>query len=187
MIKIDVKEEQQIAEGLCKRDSSAMRKFYNLYAGILMTVCLRYLTDADDAKDVLQDAFVKIFTKVGKFEFRGSGSLFAWSKQIVVLEALTFLRNKKTVPLVYEAELPEVNDEESLQVDDIPEEMVMKMIQKLPEGYRLVFNLYVLENKSHKEIGEILGIKEKSSTSQLSRAKTILKQQIDLYRKGERL
>lgn len=85
--------------------------------------------------------------------------------------------------MVYEEELPEQKDEADLTVQDVPEEKLLQMIQMLPEGYRMVFNLYVLENKSHKEIGEILGIREKSSASQLSRAKTILKQQIDSYRK----
>ncbi len=187
MIKLDEKEEQKIAEGLKKRDPSAMRTFYNHYAAIFMTVCSRYINDSDDVKDVLQDAFIKIFTKVNSFEYRGSGSLFAWSKQIIVMEALGFLRNKKNVPLVYEEELPEQKDEADLTVQDVPEEKLLQMIQMLPEGYRMVFNLYVLENKSHKEIGEILGIREKSSASQLSRAKTILKQQIDSYRKGVKL
>ncbi|WP_028897383.1 RNA polymerase sigma factor [Prevotella sp. HUN102] len=187
MIKKDEKEEAGIAEGLLKRDASAMRTFYNQYAGIFLTICARYVSDSDDAKDVLQEAFIKIFTRIGSFEYRGSGSLFAWSKQIVVMEALTFLRKKKTVPLVYEEQLPEQDDESELTVEDVPEEMLLQMIQLLPEGYRLVFNLYVLENKSHKEIGEILGIREKSSASQLSRAKAILKKQINSYRKGLKL
>lgn len=187
MIKKDEKEEAGIAEGLLKRDASAMRTFYNQYAGIFLTICARYVSDSDDAKDVLQEAFIKIFTRISSFEYRGNGSLFAWSKQIVVMEALTFLRKKKTVPLVYEEQLPEQDDESELTVEDVPEEMLLQMIQLLPEGYRLVFNLYVLENKSHKEIGEILGIREKSSASQLSRAKAILKKQINSYRKGVKL
>ena len=101
MIKLDEKEETRIAEGLHKRDTSAMRTFYNLYAGIFMTVCLRYIADSDDAKDVLQDAFIKIFTKIESFEYRGRGSLLAWSKQVVVMEALGFLRNKRTLPRVH--------------------------------------------------------------------------------------
>ena len=179
MIKLDQKEETKIAEGLQRRDASAMRTFYNLYAGIFMTVCSRYIADSDDAKDVLQDAFIKIFTKINSFEYRGSGSLLAWSKQVVVMEALGFLRNKKTIP--------EQDDKSDLTVEDIPEEKLLQMIQSLPDGYRVVFNLYVLENKSHKEIGEILGIRAKSSASQLSRAKSILKQQIVSYRKGVKL
>ena len=179
MIKLDEKEETRIAEGLHKRDTSAMRTFYNLYAGIFMTVCLRYIADSDDAKDVLQDAFIKIFTKIESFEYRGRGSLLAWSKQVVVMEALGFLRNKRTLPLVHEEQLPEQ--------DDKAEEALLQMVQSLPDGYRTVFNLYVLENKSHKEIGEILGIRAKSSASQLSRAKSILKQQIVSYRKGVKL
>lgn len=187
MIKLDQKEETKIAEGLQRRDTSAMRTFYNLYAGIFMTVCSRYIADIDDAKDVLQDAFIKIFTKIDSFEYRGSGSLLAWSKQIVVMEALGFLRNKKTIPLIYGEQLPEQDDKSDLTVEDIPEEMLLQMILSLPDGYRVVFNLYVLENKSHKEIGEILGIRAKSSASQLSRAKSILKQQIVSYRKGVKL
>ena len=103
------------------------------------------------------------------------------------METLGFLRNKKTIPLIYGEQLPEQDDKSDLTVEDIPEEMLLQMIQSLPDGYRVVFNLYVLENKSHKEIGEILGIRAKSSASQLSRAKSILKQQIVSYRKGVKL
>ncbi|MCR5077160.1 MAG: RNA polymerase sigma factor [Prevotella sp.] len=184
MIKLDEKEETGIAEGLIKREPSAMRTFYNLYAGFLMAVCLRYIADSNDAKDVLQDAFIKIFTKADGFKYRGCGSLLAWSKKIVVMEALSFLRNRRALPLAHEEQLPEQADDTDLAVADIPEEELMRMIQSLPEGYRVVFNLYVLENKTHKEIGELLGIREKSSASQLSRAKNILKLKIESYRKG---
>lgn len=148
------------------------------------SVCSRYMANDDDAKDVLQDALIKIFTKAENFEYRGKGALLAWSKRIVVLEALDFLRRKKTIPLIYEDNIPELEDDDNLEVEDIPQDVLFRMLQNLPEGYRIVFNLYVLEDKTHKEIGEMLGIKEKSSASQLSRAKKILRQQIDLYKKG---
>ncbi|MDU2114431.1 MAG: RNA polymerase sigma factor [Prevotella bivia] len=184
MKNISREEEKMLAEGLMKRSRSAMQSFYSLYAGVLFSVCSRYMANDDDAKDVLQDALIKIFTKAENFEYRGKGALLAWSKRVVVMEALDFLRRKNTIPLIYEDNIPELEDDDNLEVEDIPQDVLFRMLQNLPEGYRIVFNLYVLEDKTHKEIGEMLGIKEKSSASQLSRAKKILRQQIDLYKKG---
>uniref|UniRef100_A0AB33J9H6 Sigma-70 family RNA polymerase sigma factor n=1 Tax=Prevotella sp. GTC17259 TaxID=3236795 RepID=A0AB33J9H6_9BACT len=180
-------QELHIVQGLRQHDKTAMRDFYALYAGRLTAVCSRYIASDADMKDVLQEALIKIFTNADSFEYRATGSLLAWGKRIVVNEALSFLRKSKTVPLLFDENLPEVADEDNTPVDDVPPKLLQEMIRELPDGYRTVFNLYVFEDKSHQEIGKILGIKESSSASQLNRAKTVLKKKIIEYKKGGRI
>lgn len=166
-------------------DSHAMRIMYESYAGYLMGVCSRYVPESDDAKDILQDSFIKIFGKLDTFEPRGSGSLKAWVTRIVINEALGFLRKQKClVALDHEESIADEVDEEEPEVDDLTADEIHRMIGELPIGYRTVFNLYVLEGKSHKEIAEMLGIAPDSSASQLSRAKRILAKKINEYREN---
>ena len=144
-----------------------MRALYDSQVQYLSAVCRRYLTDEDDVKDVLQESFVKIFSSLRKFSWRGEGSLRAWMKRIVVNEALMVLRRASrldTVP-VSDSSAESVGEEEP-QTDGIPMAVLQKMIRELPDGYRTVFNLYVLEGMSHKEIASLLGISEGASYSQ---------------------
>lgn len=167
-------------------DPGAMRMLYDSFVGYLMGVCTRYVPEPDDAKDILQDSFVKIFGAISSFEWRGDGALRAWMTRIVVNEALGFLRAKsRFTPLEYDESIPDEPDEEP-EVDDISAEEIHGMIQELPDGYRTVFNLFVLEGKSHKEIASMLGIAADSSASQLSRAKKILAKKINEYRERRR-
>lgn len=172
-----------------KKDTVAMRSLYEAHAQYLAAVCNRYLVDADEASDVLQDSFIKIFSSIGGFEWRGEGSLRAWMKRIVVNEALMRLRARARQGREFFSldELPEdaPQTEEEPQIDGIPMEVLQKMIRSLPDGYRAVFNLYVLEQKSHKEIASILGISENTSYSQFSRAKSMLARRINEYRRDE--
>lgn len=183
----ETQQELRIAQGLRQRNKTAMRDFYALYAGRLTAVCSRYIQSDADVKDVLQEALIKVFMNAENFEYRAAGSLLAWGKRIVVNEALSFLRKSKTVPLLFDENLPEVADDDDMPVDEVSPKVLQEMIRELPDGYRTVFNLYVFEDKSHKEIGNILGIKENSSASQLNRAKTILKKKIIEYKKGGRV
>ncbi len=163
-------------------DSRAMDVLYAVYADYLTGVCSRYIPQYDDLCDVLQDALVKVFTSISKFNYKGSGSLKAWLTRIVINEALMFLRNKKKMLFVDDdREIPdqaeEPPDPEAINADE-----VATAIQMLPDGYRTVFNLYAIEGKSHKEIAKILDIKPDTSASQYHRAKNmlakILKEQI---------
>ena len=138
-----------------------------------MAVAKRYLGEEDQVKDILQDAFIRIFQKIGTFRYRGEGSLRAWMSRIVANGALQELRRTKR--LLASESLP-----------DLPGGVLQKMIQDLPDGYRTVFNLYVFEQLSHKEIASLMGIKENSSASQLLRAKARLAQEIKEYRRNER-
>lgn len=137
----------------------------------------------DDAYDVLHDGFVKIFTH---FSYNGKGMLIGWLSKVVSAQAIDFLRKKKSFDNIYinDESLPDLSDEDAVieQTGNIPQEVLMKLVAELPDGCRTVFNLYVFEEKSHKEIAQLLHIKEHSSTSQLHRAKTILMEKIKAYK-----
>lgn len=166
-----------------------MQEFYSRYANRLTAVCSRYVTDREDLKDVFQEALIHIFTHIGDFEYRGTGSLKAWASRIVVNEALDYLnapRHRKTT--LREAEVTEEPFEEEVpSFSDIPPDVIQQMIKSLPTGYRTVFNLYVFENKSHNEIARLLGIKEGSSSSQFSRARSLLARMVREYYNKEQL
>ena len=162
-------------------DVRGQRELYDRYAGYLTAVARRYLGNEDKVKDVLQDAFVNVFKRIDGFRYRGEGSLRAWLTRIVVNGSLRALRdNKRLLPV---DGLPDTPEEEPA-VDDIPLDVLQDMIERLPDGYRTVFNLFVFEQKPHREIAAMLGIKENSSASQLLRAKACLAREIKEYRKN---
>ena len=182
--------EKSMAEGIRKGDNHAMRDFYASYGGLLTAVCSRYVADDDDVKDVIQESLLSIISNINTFEYHGKGSLRAWATRIVVNNALGLLRNKKrTLSLFVDnpQDIADVEDDDSPpDIGNIPAGVVTDMIRQLPEGYRMVFNLYVIDGKSHKEISRLLGIKEDSSASQLHRAKAILAKKITEYRTKSR-
>ena len=160
-------------------DASGMRAFYERYVGFLTAVCSRYVPDRAAVKDILQEVFVKAFDRIGSFEYRGEGSVKAWMHRIVVNDSLKFLRaNGK---MKYVDDLPDVEDEQMDCLPDVPVAVLAEMIKSLPDGYRTVFNLFVFEKKSHREIAELLGIKEDSSASQFFRARAMLAKKIKEY------
>lgn len=162
-------------------DPRGQRELYDRYAPYLSAVASRYLGDSDRVKDVLQDAFIRIFGNFGSFRYRGEGSLRAWMSKIVVNGALQDLR--RTDRLVRVNELPEPGPDEDPDVEGVPMDVLQGMIRGLPDGYRTVFNLFVFERMRHKEIAALLGIKENSSASQFLRAKALLAKEIKEYRK----
>ena len=163
-------------------DSRGQRELYERYSAYLSAVARRYLGREEAVKDVLQDAFVRIFQKFNSFQYRGEGSLKAWVTRIVVNGALHELRSDRHTLAV--ERLPEPEPETEPEFDDVPPAVLQKMIMNLPDGYRTVFNLYVFEQMSHKEIASLLGIKEDSSASQLLRAKARRAREINEYRKA---
>ncbi len=173
-------EEQQLAEQCRLGKNKARKELYELYANRLYAICLRYSNNRDTAQDLLHDGFIKILHSFDKFTWRGEGSLRAWMERIMVNEALQYLR--KTDIINNAANLddsPELYAEPSTSdIDIIPETVLMQFINELPAGYRTVFNLYTFEDKSHKEIAELLEINEKSSASQLFRAKNTLAKKV---------
>lgn len=169
-----------------KGDRGAMKRIYDCYSRYLAATCSRYLPGESDLRDVLQDSFVKIFSSLDKFEFRGEGSLKAWMRQVSVNEALKLIRRRKRNDTVeYKWDLPDTQEEDDPEPDvaEVPPSVIQKMIQALPEGYRTVLNLYAFEEKSHKEIAGLLGISESTSASQLHRARALLARQINEYKK----
>ena len=162
-----------------RRDKTAMKMLYDRYVGYLTAVCARYIPDDDEVKDILQEAFIKAFQSMDKFTWRGEGSLKAWLTRIVVNDSLKSLRRKKPLPL--SATMTESMEEEEPAFEAVPLDVIQGMIRKLPDGYRTVFNLFVFEDKSHKEIASMLGIKENSSASQLFHAKAMLARWIKDY------
>ncbi len=171
----------------CKQaDRKAQKELYEQYGGRLFAICLRYIGEREAAEDVFHDGIIRIFQSVGPlFTYQGEGSLKAWLSRVMVNEALGYLR-KKNVQVKQEVlmdEVPDMQEEDGSEVNDIPQAELMRLISELPEGYRTVFNLYVFEEKSHKEIAALLGITEHTSSSQFYRAKTLLAKIINDYRK----
>ena len=173
--------EQELLEALRRKDSAGMRVFYDRYAGYLTAVALRYVPDPSAVKDILQDAFLQMMDAADRFEYRGEGSLKSWAIRIVVNGALKSLR--KQGRLQYVEDLPDVPEEADVPVQQVPAAVLQQMIQDLPDGYRTVFNLFVFEQKPHREIAALLGIKEDSSASQYFRARALLARQIKAYLK----
>lgn len=169
-------EEQELAERCRQGDNAARKELYEHYAGRMLSVCLRYAGDRDTAQDLMHDGFLKLFDSFDKFTWRGEGSLRAWMERVMVNTVLQHLRKNDVMNRASELEnVPEAYDEpDGSAIDVIPEKVLMQFISELPAGYRTVFNLYVFEDKPHKEIAQLLGINEKSSASQLTRAKAAL-------------
>ena len=175
--------ETELIKGCRAGEYSARMKLYTLYSKQMLAVCYRYTGDVEVAHDILHDGFIKIFTK---FSFRGESSLSTWVTRVMVTQALDYLRRQKRISqlVVNEEQLPDI-PEISEEGNKFSEEQLMAFVAELPDGCRTVFNLYVFEEKSHKEIAEILHIKEHSSTSQLHRAKYLLAKRIKEYRNHE--
>lgn len=179
---IENENEHRLLRLVQKGDKQAMKKVYDSYIRYLTAVCSRYITDSEDVKDVLQDSFLKIFSAINAFEYRGQGSLKGWMTKIVVNETIRFIkRNNQFLFVELRQEKMNIIDEEP-NTEGIPSSFIYQMIKDLPDGYRTIFNLYVIEQKSHKEIAELLNIKESTSASQLHRAKALLADKIRKYR-----
>lgn len=158
-----------------------MRAVYSSYVRYLSAVCARYIPNDEDVKDVLQESFLRIFDGIGSFEYRGKGSLKGWLTKITVNEALKFIRRNDKIEFVDISSHQDIQPDEEPDIDSVTSSVIFRLIRELPDGYRTIFNLYVIENRSHKEIAALLGIKESTSASQLHRAKSLLATKIRQY------
>lgn len=175
--------EQQLLKNLKEGDKNAPKALYDKFVGSLAAVCSRYIVDDDDVKDVLQESFIKIFTQINTFTFHGEGSLKAWMTRIVVNMSINFIKASGKLNLIRDdGTAMKAADEEEPDADGVPPDVLQEMIKSLPDGYRAVLNLYVFENKSHKEIATLLNIKPTSSASQLFHAKAIMAKKIKEYK-----
>ena len=176
-----------MAELIRRGDNAAMREFCSLYVPHLKAVCTRYVTDGEDASDVLQETLISIVTHICDFHYLGQGSLKAWATRIAVNESLNYIRrNRRQELTLQEQYIDDIAEEEDPPIEDIPPEVIQQMVRQLPTGYRTVFNLYVFEDKSHQEIAQLLGTSVKTSISQLHKAKNLLAQMIQTYHDNKR-
>lgn len=179
-------QEEQIAEECRKGNSNAQRKLYEMYAGWLLGVCLRYVGQRDVAEDLLQDGFVQILTHIGQFQWQGEGSLKSWMFRVQRNVILQYIRNKAKQNSILSIDDAHEQLEDITEPEDIggiPSHVLMEMIGDLPLGYRTVFNLYVIDGLTHRKIAEMLGIKERSSASQLLHARRLLAAKINTWKK----
>ena len=168
--------EQEIIDG-CKKEKPAFQEaLYKLYAGRMMAICKRYAKTDFEAEDVFHDAFVKVFKHISTFE---GGSFEGWMKRIFVRTAINnFHKNKQHYQNLEWDECPDEGAVQPEAVNQLTNQDLMQLINQLPEGYRMVFNLHAIEGYTHPEIGEILNISEGTSRSQLFKAKAMLKQML---------
>ena len=178
-------DEQHQVELVKKGDAAAFERLYRLNVRYLTAICSRYITDDEVVKDILQESFLKIYSSLWKFSYKGEGSLRAWMSKIVLNDTLKYLRDSgKTRFEELTADYQQPSDD---VVERIPQEALFDMIRSLPHGYRTVFNLFVIEEKSYREISRLLKIKEGTVASQVHKAKALLAKKItDYERKMDR-
>lgn len=171
--------EDELIEGCIKQDVHFQKMLYEKYAKKMMGVCMRYCNSRQEAEDVLQDAFIKIFDKIQSFEKKGS--LEGWIRRIMVNSSLK--SNDKRVFKFEPGDLANVQEPSfnAKAISNMETKTLMEVIQELPEGYKAVFNMYAIEGYSHKEIGDELGISEVTSRTQYARAKKYLKKLLIKY------
>lgn len=173
--------EQEIILGCIKEDSRFQRLFFDKYYSKMYAICIRFDKNEDEAKDILQEGFIKAFEGIKKF--KGESSLNTWLSRIMVNHAINYLKAKNKNPFLSISEneflVPDLPDFDNELVKELSPDEALGLLQKLPDGYRTVVNLYAIEGLSHKQISENLGISEGTSKSQLSKARAILKKLVN--------
>ncbi len=165
---------EQLIENCKKQNTKAQGELYKLFSSKLFAICLKYSRNRMEAEDNLQDAFLIIFNKIE--QFKNKGSFEGWLKRITVNTVLQRYRNEKVFELIKENTIEDVTVD--IEEDTISIDYLLEIIQELPDRYRLIFNLYVLDGYSHKEIAKMLDINLGTSKSNLARARQILRQTI---------
>jgi RNA polymerase sigma-70 factor (ECF subfamily) len=170
----------------CKR--GAQKLLYQAYASTMMAVCMRYVQHRDEAEDILQEGFLKVFQNI--HSFRNEGSLEGWIKRIMINHALNHFKKSRRTPFLEDIDY--INEREIVSNDEpatfhspIPHEKLLALIQSLPPGYRIVFNLFAFEEYSHKEIASELNISENTSKTQLLKARRMLRTKIEDLQKNK--
>lgn len=171
-------EEKALVKKCVKGDPKAQRMLFDKFAPKMLGVCIRYTKNVEQAQDVLQDGFVKVFTKLD--HFKGGGSLEGWIRRIMVNTALDEIR--KNLKFQNNVDVDEVGykvDDNAYIIEGLQEEYLLGLINEMPEGYKMVFNMFAIEGYSHKEIADTLEISENTSKSQYSRARAYLKAKLE--------
>ena len=168
-----------LIEGCIQGNRKMQQELYERYAAKMFGVCLRYAGNTPEAEDILQEGFIKVYKKMGSF--RNEGSFEGWIRRIFVNTSIEHFRKKAYLQPITEWEETTVEGKYLSVLDEMDEKDIIGLIQKLSPGYRTVFNMYVVEGYTHREIAEMLGISEGTSKSQLSRAKIILQELVKVY------
>lgn len=172
--------ESDLIKGCIAGDRRMQEELYRRFSPKMYAVCLRYANNADDAQDLLQEGFIKVYRNLHRF--RAEGSFEGWIRRVFVNTSIEHFRKKSTrLSMVTDKEENTIEDADITAIHKLAEKDIINIIQELSPGYRTVFNLYVVEGYSHKEIGELLGISEGTSKSQLARAKGVLQKKITQY------
>lgn len=167
----------KLIESCRKGDRAAQKVLYDRLAPRMFSLCIRYVGDRDLAQDMLQEGFITLFTRLDSY--KGEGSFEGWARKIFVTTVLMELRRKDTLKMSEDLEsVRGMKTEVTSQMQNIGYKDLMRLISELPPGFRTVFNMYVIEGFSHKDIGDMLGISETTSRTQLSRARTWLQNKI---------
>ena len=169
--------EDELVKGCLRSDPVAQKALYQRFARKMMSICMRYANHRDQAQDMLQDGFVKVFQKMALY--RGDGPLGGWIARTMVNTALDHLRRNK--PYDHSLDLTEaehLHQEDATVMSNMTTDELMGLIQALPAGYRTVFNLFAIEGYPHKEIASMLGISENTSKSQFMKARAYLRKQL---------
>lgn len=154
-------------------------ELYRRFAPKMYGVCLRYAGNAEEAEDILQEGFIKIFSKMSSY--RGEGSFEGWIRRIFVNTAIEHFRKKTYLQPITEVEENTMEGKYLSVLDQLAEKDIIQLVQQLSPGYRTVFNMYVVEGYTHRQIADIMGISEGTSKSQLSRAKQILQDMVKTF------
>ncbi|MEN8137233.1 MAG: RNA polymerase sigma factor [Bacteroidota bacterium] len=171
------KNEDKLIEDCIAAIPQAQKYLFDKYAGIFLAVCLRYISDYQIAEDVLMESFMKIYSNLNKFN--NKGSFEGWMRRIIVNESISYLRKNKSIHLSTDnIQLMDDETEIGESSENISADKLMNLINKLPDGYRTIFNLYAIEEYKHSEIAEMLNITESTSKSQLFKARSILKKEV---------
>lgn len=193
-------DEKKLSEDCKRQNPLAQKELYDNYCEVVLGLCFRYVADSIVAEDLMQDTFIKVLTKIEKFNWKGNGSLGAWIRKIAVNTCLSFLENKKKtekklnesilqakelIEQEYYLDDPESTEAESSTIDfeiiknaGLTEKELLETLILVPEPFRNVFNLHVIEGYKHEEVAEMLGINKKTSRTRLLRARKLLKENI---------
>lgn len=178
------REEKQLIEQAVLNNRQAQHQLYTQFSPKMLGVCRQYIKDVHHAEDVMITAFMKVFTNLNKFEYKGSFE--GWIRRIMVHECIDFVRVKKNIFNYQEIETVIVSESESgIEMDTFSVDEIQLLIDNLPDGYRMIFNLYAIEGYKHHEIAKMLHISEGTSKSQLSHARKMLQNQINLLKQQD--
>jgi RNA polymerase sigma factor (sigma-70 family) len=169
--------ESELVSRCAKGERAAQQALYDRYCRKLMAMCLRYAKNVPEAEDILQEGFLKIFNNIKSFRFESS--LSTWMSRIMINTALNHLRQKLYMLPMVDVENAGLQEDEKISLADFHLNELIKLVQSLPDGCRVVFNLFAIEGYGHKEIGEMLGVSEGTSKSQYNRAKSLLRAKLE--------